>query len=153
MDQEFEYRGANFEAGKYYRIRDEPANFIDWHILHNAKGQPVDSAPSGEEVQDDPRPAAMRQTQDRRTQELARIQRAQAPRATPAKPAPAGTAAVATTTENLYGAHHTPEGSKPAQQPATGTASTGTASTAGGNGSDSVAGDKGSDRPRLPRTA
>lgn len=61
IDHEFQYRGANFEAGKYYAVYDEPVNFVDWHIKHNRQGAEVNNPsqlPAGTEILPDPRIAA-----------------------------------------------------------------------------------------------
>lgn len=146
LTREFQYRGANFEGDKYYRVRDEPANFIDWHIVHNANGQVVDSPPEGAEILDDPRPAAMAAVRDREAAEQARIVQAQAPRAPIPRASAPGMATVATTRENVFGGEHTAQGFKPATGPTP--QPSGAAST-----SAPKSGETATDRPRLPKTA
>lgn len=147
IDHGFEYRGAFFESEKYYRIRDEPANFIDWHITHNLNGALVDEGkvPADAEVLPDPRPAAYDADAARQRDEKAAILASQQPPAQPQVAPVAGTAAVATTSDTLFGGTETGAGRVAPQtslgspsEPASAPASTSVSSA---------------NSPRLPRAA
>jgi hypothetical protein len=111
VDRNFEYRGAQFEAGKYYRLKDEPEGFLTNRLDKRENGKVVDEkdVPSGTEILDDPRPAA-----EAAAEREPYIR--QEPRQEVERPLPvAGAASTFTGTENVFGGTHTPEGSGPGQ--------------------------------------
>lgn len=126
ISREFEYRGARFEGGKFYRVRDEPANFIDFHIVKNKTGARLeqDEVPKDAEVLDDPRPAARKASDQRKQEEADAIrqhqeasQTSEAARAQKQQEANEGNrASTFTSSQNIVENVNTPEGgSRPAQ--------------------------------------
>lgn len=118
--QEFEYRGANFLAGKFYKVRDWPMNFVAMRIEKRKNGYVVDKVPSGATVLPDPRAGVDKDSAKEAAKYAAKIERESKPvvvpepQSGPSRSAGPSLASVATTHENLFGGTDTPEGSKPA---------------------------------------
>lgn len=125
ITREFEYRGANFEAGKFYRLRDEPANFIDFHVVKNKTGVRLeqDEVPKDAEVLEDPRPAARKASDQQKQDEANAIrehqeasQTSEAARAQRQQDAnESNRASNFTSSQNIVENVNTPQGSRPAQ--------------------------------------
>lgn len=120
IDSGFEYRGADFDAGKYYEVDDVPANFVDWHIVRNRHGVevPKDKVPSGAEVLPDPRPAVQQIRAKIDAERERRMVANQAPRTRGEEPPAdqvqaneAGRAKNFASTENIFGGTHSSDGS------------------------------------------
>jgi hypothetical protein len=109
MREQLPYRDATFEAGKFYRVKDEPQGFIERHIVRNGAGSVITNEEDigDAEIQEDPRPAAKEQADKDRAEKLqeaadkrAAIEQERAQRVVPSTD---GRARVFTSTEDVFG--------------------------------------------------